>query len=85
MPTNAATDLDNLFNLTARGATDGLFRCLDQATVFSGVNHDLFESVWTYEFNRSYQTPGFDPNKPKCDAPVDAAHPAGNPDAEYFK
>ena len=71
--------------MTARGATDGMFRCLDQATAFSGIQHTLFKSVWTYEFNRSYQTPGFDPNEPKCDAPVDAAHPAGNPDAEYFK
>ncbi|EKM58107.1 uncharacterized protein PHACADRAFT_252144 [Phanerochaete carnosa HHB-10118-sp] len=85
IPSNEATDIDDLFNMTARGATDGMFRCLDQATAFSGVQHNLFKSVWTYEFNRSYQTPGFDPNAPKCDAPVDVAHPAGNPDAEYFK
>ncbi|KIP12137.1 hypothetical protein PHLGIDRAFT_113924 [Phlebiopsis gigantea 11061_1 CR5-6] len=79
------TDIDNLFNMTARAATDGLFRCLDQATTFSGVQHDLFKSMWSYEFNRSYQTPGFDPNAPHCDAPKDTTHPAGDPNEEYFK
>ncbi len=52
----------NVFNVTAGIATDVEFRCLDQATAFSGVTHDLFKSVWFYEFNRSYQTPGFSPN-----------------------
>ena len=81
----AASALDNLFNFTARASTDALFRCLDQATAVSGVKHNLFKDVWFYEFNRGYQTPGFDPNAPRCDAPVDADHPAGNPDAEYYK
>ena len=77
--------LEVAFNVTARGITDSYFRCLDQATAFSGVQHNLFKSLWFYEFNRSYQTPGFDPNAPHCDAPVDATHPNGNPDAEYYK
>lgn len=81
----AVNALDNLFNFTARASTDALFRCLDQATAVSGVRHNLFKDVWFYEFNRSYQTPGFDPNAPRCDAPVDADHTAGNPDAEYYK
>lgn len=85
IPTNGANAIENLFNLTARATTDSQFRCLDQATAFSGVKNNLFQSVWAYEFNRSYQTPGFDPNAPRCDAPVDAAHPNGNPDKEYFK
>lgn len=52
----------NVFNVTSNVNTDVEFRCLDQATAFSAVNHNLFESVWFYEFNRSYQTPGFSPN-----------------------
>ena len=52
----------NVFNVTVGVTTDVEFRCLDQATAFSGVTHNLFKSVCFYEFNRSYQTPGFDPN-----------------------
>lgn len=74
-----------VFNVTARVATDVEFRCLDQATAFSGIQHDLFKSVWFYEFNRSFQVPTFDPNPPHCDAPVTAAHPLGDTSQEYFK
>ena len=56
---NVTTDV---FNVTAGVTTDIEFRCLDQATAFSGVAHDLFKSVWFYEFNRSYQTTGYSPN-----------------------
>ena len=52
----------NVFNVTAGATTDVEFRCLDQATAFSGVTHNLFKSVWFYEFNRSYEPPGHDPN-----------------------
>ena len=52
----------NVFNITAGATTDVEFRCLDQATAFSGIARNLFKSVWFYEFNRSYQTPGFSPN-----------------------
>ncbi|KZT69948.1 carboxylesterase from carbohydrate esterase [Daedalea quercina L-15889] len=79
---NATLDI---FNVTARAATDVEFRCLDQATAWSGVTHDLFESVWYYQFNRSYQTPGFSPNYPVCEAPVTAEYPYGDPSQEYFK
>ncbi|KAI0356107.1 carboxylesterase from carbohydrate esterase [Trametes cingulata] len=75
----------NVFNVTARVTTDVEFRCLDQATAFSGVTHNLFKSVWFYEFNRSYQTPGFDPNFPTCEAPVTPQHPLGDTSQEYFK
>lgn len=74
-----------MFNVTARAATDVFFRCLDQATAFSAVQHNTFESLWFYEFNRSYQLPNFDPNAPHCDAPIDDAHPHGDPSKEYFK
>ncbi|KAM5533408.1 hypothetical protein V8D89_012958 [Ganoderma adspersum] len=79
---NVTTDV---FNVTSGVTTDIEFRCLDQATAFSGVAHDLFKSVWFYEFNRSYQTTGYSPNFPTCEAPITAEHPLGDTSAEYFK
>ncbi|KAI0090326.1 carboxylesterase from carbohydrate esterase [Irpex rosettiformis] len=81
----AVNATENLFNFTVRASTDAVFRCLDQATAVSGVKHRLFKDIWFYEFNRSYQTSGYDPNAPRCDAPADVDHPAGNPDREYYK
>ncbi|KAH9941610.1 carboxylesterase from carbohydrate esterase [Epithele typhae] len=75
----------NTFNVTSNVNTDVEFRCLDQSTAFSAINHDLFESVWFYEFNRSYQIPGFNPNAPTCTPPATAARPHGDPELEYFK
>ena len=75
----------NIFNVTARITTDVEFRCLDQGAAISAVKHDVFKDTWFYEFNKSYQTPGFDPNAPVCDAPKDEAHPLGDPSQEYFK
>ena len=75
----------NVFNVTARLITDVEFRCLDQAAAISAVKHNVFRNTWFYEFNKSYQTPGFDPNAPVCDAPKDAAHPLGDTSQEYFK
>ncbi|KAI0918550.1 hypothetical protein AcV5_002511 [Taiwanofungus camphoratus] len=83
-PTGPNITLD-IFNVTARVATDVEFRCLDQATAYSGVQHNLFQSLWFYEFNRSYQSPGYEPNYPVCNAPVDSTHPYGDPLQEYFK
>jgi carboxylesterase type B len=40
---------------------------------------------WFYEFNRSYQSTGYDPNAPVCDAPRDASYTNGNPESEYYK
>ncbi|TFY56477.1 hypothetical protein EVJ58_g7616 [Rhodofomes roseus] len=84
MQTGPNTTYD-VFNVTARVATDVEFRCLDQATAYYAVEHDLFQSVWFYEFNRSYQTAGWDPNSPVCDAPVSDEYPYGDPSQEYFK
>ncbi|PCH44337.1 carboxylesterase from carbohydrate esterase [Wolfiporia cocos MD-104 SS10] len=82
-PTGPNATLD-VFNVTARVATDIEFRCLDQATAYSAIEHDLFQSVWFYQFNRSYQT-SWSPNYPVCEAPIDATHPYGDPSQEYFK
>ncbi|KAH9933076.1 carboxylesterase from carbohydrate esterase [Fomitopsis serialis] len=75
----------DVFNVTAGVATDVEFRCLDQATAYYAVQHNLFQSVWFYEFNRSYQSAGWSPNYPVCNAPVSDEFPYGDPSQEYFK
>lgn len=75
----------DIFNVTARIATDIEFRCLDQASVFSAIKHDVFTDVWYYQFDRAYQTPGFNPNAPVCQPPITATHPFGDPSLPYFK
>lgn len=76
----------NIFNVTSRVATDAIFRCVNQAAVYAGVSNGVFApNQYYYEFNRSYQTPSWDPNPPVCDAPITATHPHGDPDQEYFK
>jgi len=75
----------DLFNVTAQVTTDAEFRCLDEATAYSAVKHSVFEDVYFYEFNRSYQLVVFDPNAPVCTPPITAHFPYGDPDLEYFK
>ena len=75
----------NLFNLTSRIATDSQFRCLDQATVHSAIRNSVFPTAYYYQFDRSYQPHGYDPNAPVCDAPITATHPLGDPSLPYFK
>jgi carboxylesterase type B len=83
-PNSPNSTLD-VFNASSLIATDSEFRCLDLATAYSAVNHGTIESIYFYQFNRSYQTPGYDPNAPVCDAPVEPGYPHGNPEGEYFK
>lgn len=74
-----------LFNMSTRLATDGIFRCIDQATVSTGLQTGRFQpDVYFYEFNRTYQTSGW-PGLDVCEPPKTAAHPYGDPDGEYFK
>lgn len=75
----------NIFNVTARIMTDLLFRCFDQASVTSAVQHNVFPQIFVYQIDRTYQLPAFDPNKPLCDATPDAAHPNGDPSLPYFR
>ena len=75
----------NVFNVSALVSTDSQFRCLDEATAYSAVRHDVFSEVYFYEFNRSYQLSFYSPNAPVCQAPVEFGFPSGNPSAEYFK
>lgn len=79
---NATLDV---FNASAQVATDSEFRCLDEATAYSAIKHEVFPSVYFYEFNRSYQLSTYQPNAPVCDAPITPSHPLGDPSAEYFK
>lgn len=75
----------NIFNTTARVATDGIFRCIDQATAYAGINNRIFPEIFFYEFNRSYQTVNWSPNPPLCNAPITPDFPNGDPSLEYFK
>lgn len=76
----------DVFNVSSRVATDTIFRCIDQASMYAAMKFKTFApNVYLYEFNRSYQTPGWDPNAPLCDAPITASHPYGDPNQEYFK
>lgn len=75
----------NLYNMTARLATDGIFRCIDQATVKRGTETGrLGPSVYFYEFGRSYQTAGW-PGTDVCDAPRTPDRPHGDPSLPYFR
>ncbi|KAK5108025.1 hypothetical protein LTR62_008860 [Meristemomyces frigidus] len=49
------------------------------------VTHNVFQEVYFYEFNRSYQLSGYSPNYPVCNAPPTPSHPYGDPSLEYFK
>ncbi|KAI0887181.1 alpha/beta-hydrolase [Annulohypoxylon maeteangense] len=73
-----------LFEMATRLATDGIFRCIDQATVFAGLRNKRFPPIYYYEFNRTYQTRGW-PNLDVCEPPKTATHPHGDPGAEYLK
>ncbi|KAJ5130945.1 uncharacterized protein N7515_006984 [Penicillium bovifimosum] len=84
VPSTANKTLD-IFNTTSRIATDGMLRCIDEATVQAGLQHRIFPDIYYYEFNRSYQMPGYSPNFPVCNAPITAEFPDGDPSQEYFK
>ncbi|KAK5167140.1 uncharacterized protein LTR77_007870 [Saxophila tyrrhenica] len=79
---NATLDI---FNTTARIATDSEFRCLAFASAYSATLHSTLCEIYFYEFNRSYQSIGYSPNYPVCEAPPSPGHPYGDPSKEYFK
>ncbi|OJD28878.1 carboxylesterase from carbohydrate esterase [Diplodia corticola] len=81
-PTNTSLAV---FNASARLATDAELRCLDYATVYSGIKNGAFPKAYFYEFDRSYQIPGYSPNYPTCEAPPTLEHLDGDPSLEYFK
>ena len=81
VPSNMTLDV---FNTTTRIYTDNSFRCTSQAIAYGGVKSGRIPDVWFYEFNRSYQDPGYDMWH-VCQPPVTATHPYGDPSEEYFK
>jgi carboxylesterase type B len=83
LPNTGNATLD-LFNSSSRIATDGIFRCIDQATAFAGLSSRRFESVYYYEFDRTYQTGGW-PALNVCEAPRTASHPHGDPSKPYLR
>ncbi|KAH7382860.1 cholinesterase [Cadophora sp. MPI-SDFR-AT-0126] len=77
----------NVFNVTARVSTDVTFSCLDAATMYAGVQNRHFNlpNVYFYEFNRSYQPPGWTTPNSVCNAPSTPEKPLGDLTKEYFK
>lgn len=76
--TNATLAVDRM---AGRVATDGIFRCVDQATVYAGLQSGVLgDHVYYYEFDRSYQTHGW-PNLNLCEPPPTTDHPDGDPES----
>jgi carboxylesterase type B len=84
VPQSGNVTLD-IFNLTARVATDVSFRCPTQATVFSAIKSKVFPVVYSYEIDRGFQLTTWSPNPPTCEAPKTAEHPLGDPSLPYWK
>ncbi|KUI56990.1 Bile salt-activated lipase [Cytospora mali] len=74
----------DLFNASSRLATDGVFRCADEATVYSGLQNGKYDSVYYYEFERSYQMAGY-PGISVCQPLITSSHPYGDPSLPYFR
>lgn len=75
----------DVFNLTSRVATNGMFRCLGQSTAYVGSKNKVFPVVYQYEFDRGYQISEWSPNSPACEAPASAERPLGDTRLPYFK
>ncbi|EUC48655.1 hypothetical protein COCMIDRAFT_2516 [Bipolaris oryzae ATCC 44560] len=56
-----------------------------QSTAYTGTVNRIFDKVYTYEFNRSFQLQGWSPNPPACEAPITPDYPFGNPNLPYYK
>ncbi|KAL0931032.1 putative carboxylesterase from carbohydrate esterase family gh10 [Colletotrichum truncatum] len=69
------------FGVGAQLATDAMFRCIDQATVYAGLNSGVLGSkVYYYEYERTYQTLEW-PRLDICEAPKSEEHPTGDPES----
>lgn len=74
----------NLFNVSSRLTTDGVFRCIDQATVHAGLENGKYSSIYYYEFERTYQLHDW-PGTDVCQPPITPSHPYGDPSLPYFR
>ncbi|KAJ4360411.1 uncharacterized protein N0V89_000973 [Didymosphaeria variabile] len=84
LPQSGNATLD-MFNVTARVATDAEFRCTTQSTAFSAVLNRVFPVVYSYEIDRGFQLVEWSPNPPTCEAPKTPEHPLGDPSLPYYK
>ncbi|CAK7199063.1 hypothetical protein SEUCBS139899_001731 [Sporothrix eucalyptigena] len=84
IPTSSANATLDLYNMSSRLSTDGVFRCIDEATVYAGLQTGIFDAAYYYEFDRSYQTSGW-PGTDVCAPPATAAFPNGDPSLPYFR
>ncbi|KAI1433389.1 cholinesterase [Xylaria sp. CBS 124048] len=84
LPSVASNQTLSLFNMTARLATDGIFRCIGQATAYKALSNDRLGPVYYYEFNRTYQLTNW-PRLDICEPPKSSRYPLGDLNAEYFK
>ncbi|AEO68901.1 ab48a4f4-7368-4f99-88ad-3769fd736534 [Thermothielavioides terrestris] len=74
----------DLYTASSRLATDGIFRCIDEATARAGADSGRLGPIYYYEFDRSYQTTGW-PGTDVCEPPRTAAHPYGDPSRPYLR
>ena len=71
------------FNVTTRVSTDLQFRCVDQATAYTGVESGVFKSSYFYQIQRA--NGGYNPENVPANGPITPEYPNGNPNAPYFK
>jgi len=83
IPSDPILTVAQIFNVSERIGTDGFFLCLEEAKTYSAAKHNVFQSLYSYNFNRTYSTTNYT-NK-WCQAPPTASRPNGDPNLEYFK
>ncbi|KUJ11597.1 alpha/beta-hydrolase, partial [Mollisia scopiformis] len=74
---------DEIFNITVRVGTDGLFNCALEAAAYSAAKNNVFKKVYSYQFNRTYSPTDY--TTTWCSAPLTASRPFGDPEMEYYK
>ena len=76
-----AEKIEAVFKATSKLSTDGLFSCLTHAFAFSAVKNGVFDTVYEFQFNRTYQpTRWTDESRVLCGRDID------DPDQkDYYK
>lgn len=74
---------DQIANITWHVGSDGLFNCALVAAAHSASQHEVFKSIYAYQFNRTYGPIGY--TNAWCSAPITASRPLGDPEQEYYK
>lgn len=71
------------FNVTTRVSTDLQFRCVDQATIYTGVQSGAFKTSYFYQIERA--NGGYNPENVPANGPITPEYPNGDPNAPYFR